>query len=142
MTPYQIKLVKSSWAIVGKIDPVTVGGLFYNRVFEIAPEARNMFHKPIEEQSRKLLVTLSFIISKLDRLDEIVSEVVKLAKRHINYGVKPAHYAIVGEALLWTLEKGLTEQWNDELKQAWTDCYTILSNAMIEAAEYTELDAA
>jgi hemoglobin-like flavoprotein len=142
MTPHQINLVKSSWKTVCTLDPVAVGGLFYNRVFEIAPEAKAMFRQPMAEQSRKLLATLSFIINKLDKLDDIVAEVIKLAKRHVNYGVKPEHYAIVGEALLWTLEKGLGTNWNNELMQAWGECYGLLSTAMINAAEYTELDAA
>jgi hemoglobin-like flavoprotein len=45
--------------------------------------------------------------------------------------VQADHYTIVGEALLWTLEKGLAENWNEETKSAWIECYTILSNAMI-----------
>jgi len=142
MTFQQINLVKSSWQIVSTLDPVTVGDLFYNYVFEIAPAAKAMFRQPMDEQSKKLMATLGFIISKLDKLEDIVSEVVKLSKRHVQYGVKPGHYAIVGEALLWTLEKGLGENWNDELEQAWAACYNILSNAMINASEYTELDAA
>src|SRR5438045_1456759 len=103
MTPHQINLIKSSWKTVCTLDPVTVGGLFYNRVFEIAPAVKAMFRQPMDEQSKKLFATLSFVISKLDKLDDIVAEVIKLAKRHVNYGVKPAHYAIVGQALLWTL---------------------------------------
>jgi nitric oxide dioxygenase len=142
MTQHQINLVKSSWQLVSTLPPETVGSLFYNRVFEIAPEARSMFQQPMAEQSKKLLATLGFIIAKLDHLDDIVSEVVKLAKRHIAYGVMPVHYTVVGEALLWTLEKGLTTSWNDDLKLAWTDCYHLLSTAMIDAAEYTEKGAA
>jgi hemoglobin-like flavoprotein len=142
MTTHQINLIKSSWRVVTTIDPVTVGGLFYNRLFEIAPAVKPMFNQSISEQSKKLLATLGFVISKLDKLEDIIEEVVKLARRHVPYGVKPAHYAVVGDALLWTLEKGLGENWNEELKQAWTDCYAILSTAMINAAEYTELDEA
>jgi hemoglobin-like flavoprotein len=142
MTFHQINLIKSSWVLVGTIEPEVVGKIFYDRLFELSPEVRPMFRQPLAEQSKKLLATLSFVISKLDKLDDILHEVVKLAKRHVNYGVKPGHYAVVGDALLWTLETGLGENWNEELKQAWTDCYVILSTAMINAAEYTERDAA
>jgi nitric oxide dioxygenase len=142
MTPHQIRLIKSSWALVGAIDPIVVGQLFYNRLFELAPEVRPMFQNSIPEQSKKLLATLSYVVSKLERLENIVDEVAKLSQRHVNYGVKKEHYAIVGSALLWTLEKGLGENWNSELKQAWTDCYVTLSTAMIEAAEYPKSHAA
>ncbi|HET6769984.1 MAG TPA: globin domain-containing protein, partial [Chitinophagaceae bacterium] len=124
------------------IDPVTVGGLFYNRLFEIAPQLKPMFRNPVPEQSKKLLAMMNYIISKLDKLDDILDEVAKLAKRHVNYGVRPDHYRIVGEALLWTLEKGLAENWNDEVKEAWTNCYQVLSSAMINASEWAEQHAA
>ena len=128
--------------MVATIDPVTVGGLFYNRLFEIAPQLKHMFRNPMPEQSKKLLAMINYVISKLNKLEDILDEVAKLARRHVSYGVKPDHYTIVGEALLWTLEKGLADNWNSEVKEAWTDCYQILSSAMINAAEYREQHAA
>jgi hemoglobin-like flavoprotein len=132
----QIKIVKESFALVAKIPAETVGELFYNRLFEIAPEVKSMFgNANMEEQSRKLIGMLAYVINKLEKLDAIIEEVGKLAKRHINYGVKPSHYKPVGEALLWTLEKGLSTNWNNELSSAWTLCYGTLSGAMIAACE-------
>jgi len=142
MTNKQIDLVKTSWAIVTTIDPVTVGGLFYNRLFEIAPQLKPMFRNPMPEQSKKLLAMINYVISKLDKLEDIVHEVAKLAKRHVSYGVKPDHYRVVGDALLWTLEKGLSENWNSEVKEAWSNCYQVLSSAMMNASEWTEQHAA
>jgi hemoglobin-like flavoprotein len=42
---------------------------------------------------------------------------------------------MVGEALLWTLEKGLGNDWNLEVKKAWLACYDMISETMISAAE-------
>lgn len=134
MTTYHINLVKKSWSLVAAIDMEIVGGLFYNRLFEIAPEVKPMFNRtPIAEQSKKLLSMLGYIVSKLDKLDDILDEVRKLAKRHSHYGVKEEHYTAVAIALLWTLEQGLGVHWNAALKAAWTEVYTILSSAMIAA---------
>jgi hemoglobin-like flavoprotein len=139
MTTNTIDLVKNSWALVAKIDMETVGGLFYNKLFEIAPEVKPMFSRSVmPEQSKKLLGMLSYVISKLDRLDDILDEVKKLALRHNVYGVKAAHYTAVGTALLWTLEQGLDTYWNNELEVAWTEVYTVLSGAMISFSK-TEL---
>jgi hemoglobin-like flavoprotein len=134
MTQKQIELVKSSWSLVTTIDPVVVGDLFYNRLFEIAPQVKHMFRNPMPEQSKKLIAMIGYVIAKLDKLEDIIGEVGKLAQRHNAYGVKPEHYTVVGSALIWTLEKGLGEYWNEEVKDAWIKCYTILSNAMIAAA--------
>jgi hemoglobin-like flavoprotein len=142
MTQKQIELVKSSWSQVMTIDPAVVGGLFYNRLFEIAPQVKHMFRSPIPEQSKKLLTMINYVIIKLDKLDDIIGEVGKLAQRHTSYGVKPEHYIIVGDALIWTLEQGLGENWNEDVKTAWIGCYTILSSAMIGAASNEEKEAA
>jgi len=140
MTTKQIELVKNSWQMVAAIDAQTVGSLFYNRLFEIAPEVKPMFSRTTTaEQSKKLLAMLGYVISKLDNIGEIIDEVKKLAQRHVHYGVKDEHYTAVGRALLWTLEKGLGNGWNDELKSAWTSCYTMLAEAMMQAANQTEM---
>jgi len=57
-----------------------------------------------------------------------------LGKRHAGYGVKPAHFPIVGAALLNTLQKGLGDEFTPELRQAWTEAYAALSGMMKEAA--------
>ena len=41
-----------------------------------------------------------------------------LGKRHVPYGVLPAHYDVVGQALLATLEGGLGAEWNDQVRRA------------------------
>ena len=48
-------------------------------------------------------------VGGLNSLDKIIPAVKALGARHSGYGVTGAHYAIVGEALLWTLERGLGE---------------------------------
>lgn len=136
MTTKNIELVKNSWTLVAAMDMETVGALFYNRLFEIAPEVKPMFSKTtMPEQSKKLLTMLSYVIAKLDKLEDIIDEVAKLAQRHRSYGVKAEQYTAVGAALLWTLEQGLAANWNEELKAAWTEVYIVLSGAMINAGE-------
>ena len=136
MTSHQINLVKNSWVLVAQIDKETVGSLFYNRLFEIAPEVKPMFSRTtMPEQSKKLLTMLSYIINKLDKLDDIIDEVKKLAQRHVHYGVKDEHYIAVGSALLYTLEAGLGNNWTSDLKLAWISCYVLLSGAMIDASK-------
>ena len=140
MTPEQIKLVKESWHQISKLDAALIGSLFYNRLFTIAPHTERLFKSPLPEQSKKLVVMIGYIISKLDRLTDIKEEVGRLAARHVHYGVSAFHYIQVGEALLWTLQQGLKDQWTKEIKQAWITCYNTLSSAMIQAANYAEAE--
>ncbi|MGZ5924548.1 MAG: globin family protein, partial [Rhizomicrobium sp.] len=108
--------------------------LFYERLFEIAPEVKQMFPSDMTEQRKKLMVTLAYVVTGLDKLDAILPAASALAKKHVDYGVKPSHYAPVGAALLWTLEKGLGAAWTPGLASAWTNAYATLSGFMIKEA--------
>lgn len=116
------------------IDPAVVGDTFYSKLFLENPSLRKMFPKNMELQYGKLLDMLNLIVIRLDRLDELNDEIVALAKRHIKYGVRPGHYRLIGNALIWTLRQGLGRDWNEEINEAWTRCYAILSETMISAA--------
>ena len=133
MTPAQIKLVQDSFA---KVAPISdqAAALFYGRLFEIAPEVTPLFKGNLAEQGRKLMATLAVVVNGLANLDSILPAASALARRHVGYGVKPGHYAPVGEALLWTLERGLGADWTPELAAAWTAAYTTLSGYMVGEA--------
>ena len=131
MTNNQINLVKKTWMIFQKIDPVLVGDVFYEKLFTDRPSFRLMFKKSKQEQSKKLVEMLNYIVSHLDALDGVGHEIRELAVRHTQYGVEPTHYQSLGTALLWTLQQGLGSDWNEEVKEAWSSCYCMLSDAMI-----------
>jgi nitric oxide dioxygenase len=56
-----------------------------------------------------------------------------LGARHAGYGVEEEHYATVGAALLWTLDKGLGAEFTPAVREAWTTTYSLLANTMIDA---------
>ncbi len=134
LTANQIKLVEDSWDFV-ILNTEQAGVIFYDRLFQLAPEFRAYFKEDIKSQSRKLIALISFAVHKLNSLEEIVSDVQALGVRHNAYRVKDTDYAIVGEALLWTLEKALGNKWDAATQEAWIKVYTVLSKTMIEAAK-------
>ena len=133
MTPEDVEQVQSTFE---KVRPISqeAAGMFYGRLFEIAPEVKPLFKGDMAEQGRKLMATLAVVIGSLHSLQTILPAVSTLAKKHVEYGVKPGHYAAVGAALLWTLERGLGTGWTPETAKAWTNAYTTLSNFMIGEA--------
>ena len=137
MTEVQVALVKQTWSFFRKLDPVLVGDVFYGKLFVLAPELKNLFHTPHEEQSKKIVDMLSLIVGHLHQLDQLDEEISQLGKRHVGYGVKAHHYKTVGTALLWTLQHGLGRDWNEQVKDAWEACFTILSDSMIKASGYS-----
>ena len=133
MTPAQVTVIQDSFA---KVVPISeqAAAMFYGRLFEIAPEVKPLFRGDMTEQGRKLMATLAVVVSGLGDLAAILPAASALARRHVDFGVKPAHYAPVGAALLWTLERGLGPHWTPALADAWAAAYATLSDFMIAEA--------
>jgi len=133
MTPEQIDIVQESFA---KVVPIkeAAAGIFYDRLFEIAPETKAYFKGDMSEQGMKLMTTLGVVVNGLKDLDKVVPVAQELAVRHVDYGVKPEDYDSVGAALLFTLGKGLGDGFTPEVEDAWTTAYTTLAGVMTGAA--------
>lgn len=133
LTAQQIELVQASWEKVVPIQE-TAAELFYGRLFEIAPEVKPLFKGDMKSQGRKLMTMLNTAVRSLNDLEKIVPAVQDSGRRHVGYGVKDEHYDKVAEALLWTLDQGLGEDFTSEVQEAWVAVYTLLATVMKEAA--------
>ncbi|HEX9468343.1 MAG TPA: globin family protein [Bradyrhizobium sp.] len=133
MTPDQVKLVQQSFS---KVVPISdqAAVIFYDRLFEIAPQVKPMFTADMAVQRGKLMAMLAAVVKGLGNLESILPAASALAIRHVSYGAKAEHYPVVGAALLWTLEKGLGDAWTPEVADAWTAAYGTLSGFMISEA--------
>jgi hemoglobin-like flavoprotein len=134
MTPDQIKLVQETFKSVLPIAP-QAADLFYGRLFEIVPDVRGLFPTDLTTQKGKLMAMIGTAVVNLHQVEKIVPAVQDLGRRHVTYGVKDAHYKPVGEALIWTLEKGLGPAFTEPVKEAWIAAYATLATVMSEAAE-------
>ena len=133
MTPEQVQIIRLTFAQVMQ-RKMEVGRLFYDRLFTIAPDTRSMFKGNMEEQARKLMETLALAIGTLQDASALSGILEGLAKRHVGYGVHDEHYDKVGEALLWTLQRGLGDAFTPSVKDAWTTLYGTVANTMKQSA--------
>jgi hemoglobin-like flavoprotein len=140
MTSKQIELVQQSWSLVQPISK-EAGLIFYRHLFETAPQIRHLFKEDITEQSAKLMRMLTYIVSRLTRLEDILPDIDHLAASHNRYGAQPEHYAVVGDCLIKTLRDGLGTAWNSELQEAWITVFTLLKDAMIQAQQKHRMSA-
>ena len=121
------------------------------RIFELAPQVHGMFRfaKDFEPGSEELYQSERFmkhatgVISTVNTavemlgpdLDPLMDVLHELGKQHAQYGALPAHYAVVGRALIDTLQTAMGDKFTNEVKTAWARVYDILSTSMIEGAE-------
>ena len=133
MTPTEVADVQKSFAMVAPIAD-QAGMMFYERLFVLDPSLRPMFAEDLTEQSKKLMHVLAVAANGLNHPEALVPVVQALGAKHVDYGVKAQHYDTVGQALIWTLEKGLAGAFTPQVKSAWLSAYTLLSSIMKDAA--------
>lgn len=133
MTPDQIELVQQSFA---KVEPIAgqAADLFYDRLFEMAPSIRPLFADDMTKQKAMLMSVLANAVTNLHRPETIIPTVEALGRRHVGYGAKPEHYELVGASLLWTLQQGLGDDFDQTTREAWAAAYSLLADVMKTAA--------
>ncbi|MEL7086794.1 MAG: globin family protein [Cyanobacteria bacterium P01_A01_bin.3] len=137
-----VELLESSFE---KIKPygTSFTESFYSNLFESAPEAKPLFaNTDIKEQQKKLLASLVLVVENLRKGDVLGSTLRGLGARHVQYGALPAHYPIVGGALLQTFEQYLGDDWTPDVKQAWVDAYGAVTELMLDGADYSSEEVA
>src|SRR5260370_3240706 len=131
MTPDQVTLVHQTFAqVVPGADKAAE--TFYRQLFDVATAVKPLFRGDMTEQRHKLMATLAVVVRGLSDLPSILPAASALAKRHVDYGAKPEHYPVVGEALLWTLARALGPRWTPEGALAWTAAYTPLPDSLLQ----------
>ena len=134
MTPRQIQLVETSFQqIAANADEAA--DVFYERLFSVSPEVRPLFSPDLTEQKKKLMQTLEVAVTNLHNFQALRATIHEMGRRHAGYGVKVPHYALVGGALIWTLQKMLGPNFTPEMRAAWTEIYTTLASAMTVSEE-------
>jgi hemoglobin-like flavoprotein len=129
----QQELVQTTFARLAVMPEVT-GALFYERLFAANPSFRPLFKNDMRIQGIKLMTMLTMVVYNLPEPGQVLPAIRDLAARHAEYGVKLADYGAMREALLWTLEQALGEDFTSTVLDAWTVCYDELAGEMKAAA--------
>jgi hemoglobin-like flavoprotein len=133
MTPEQVDLIQKSFDALWPVRR-RLAELFYNRFFELAPDARALFPQDISRQHIKFMDMIAAIVGALDKRQIFQSIISYSGRQHAQFGVKRAHFVAFGEALIWGLEQQFGAAFTPELKQAWITLYEAVQNDMIRAA--------
>jgi methyl-accepting chemotaxis protein len=134
MNPESVHHVRQSWALV---EPITAQAaeLFYGHLFAADPAVKSLFKGDMKAQGQRLMQMIGVAVNKLDAPEVLIPALQGLGRRHVPYGVRPAHYPVVGAALLKTLEQGLGAAYTPAVHAAWAEVYGVMAQVMIEAAE-------
>jgi hemoglobin-like flavoprotein len=146
-----IEAVDVSWNCIRAIPnyEAVAGEILFRKIFELAPSALGMYSfgahfvdddglysSPLFLRHAKGVVQmLDAAIQMLGPDMEPLSQILRnLGAKHTHYGVLPPHYAIVGQALLYTLETALGDKWTPQVQSGWEGIYQFVSTTMMEGA--------
>jgi hemoglobin-like flavoprotein len=128
-----VRLVRDSWAQVAPHGAVAAT-LFYEQLFALDGKLQHLFRSPPSVQGGRLMQMLDLALAGLDRPETLVPVLRRLGERHVGYGVDERHYALVGQALLTTLQTALGPAFTAPVRDAWCEVYAFVSAQMMEAA--------
>ncbi len=131
MDSRQISIVKESF---DKIKPnlSKVSRVFYDRLFELNPELRELFKSDMRVQRKKFVKILTLIVENLHDAKIVGAKIKELAWKHVEYSVKPEDYTTFGEALIFAISAALGDDSTKATKEAWKNSYQTLMEIMLK----------
>jgi NAD(P)H-flavin reductase/hemoglobin-like flavoprotein len=127
------RLLKESWTLVEEQQD-RLAGYFYARIFLHHPQVRDLFPVTMDVQRARLLGAIVTAIQNLDDPERFEEYLRSLGRDHRKFYVEPAHYDVVGRALMESLRMFAGEQWSIEYDQAWSDAYAVIAKKMLGGA--------
>ncbi|MEM6972712.1 MAG: globin domain-containing protein [Pseudomonadota bacterium] len=133
LTPDEAALVDRSFA---KLLPISglAAELFHARLAQTAPSVQAAFTAGTTVSDETAMHWLGVIVTRLDKPEALETELRDIAGRLVARGLTPADYDRAGEALLWTVEMGLGDAFDDATRDAWSKAYALMSEVMVRSA--------
>jgi nitric oxide dioxygenase len=129
MDSITIRHLRESVALL-PMEDLAPGDEFYRRLFELAPEVRQMFKGDMGLQVKKFSDMLAWVITHLEHPEELSRELRALGARHRDYGVEIDQYAPLGSALMWMFQHSLADRFTSEMEESWLEAYAFISSEM------------
>uniref|UniRef100_A0A7S3L8Z0 Globin domain-containing protein n=1 Tax=Amphora coffeiformis TaxID=265554 RepID=A0A7S3L8Z0_9STRA len=120
------------------------GMLLYEHLFTLHPEVAKLFglpgnNIPEMKQSKRFVMQAKYMIQMLDTSlqmlgpdIELLTEINhELGERHVKYGVTPAMYRFMGEAIIFTMKEMLGDKFDADMQKAWEVVYAELSGDIL-----------
>lgn len=130
MTEEQKIIIRQSWEKV-KPGAKQIGRSLYDKLFVGLPHVRHMFDEDINQQACKLAAVVSFVVTKLHRLEDIFPDLRNIGAKHAHYHIPLAWYDVVGQCLIDTIKEESDASWDGTTEEAWVRLYSILKEQVL-----------
>jgi hemoglobin-like flavoprotein len=139
-SPEVIAAVSASCRAVAD-RPVRLAEVFYEHLFDIAPQLRSMFAADMTEQMQRMSDTLLGAIARLGSFEtaQLEAALRRLGADHrIRHGVEDEQYRYVGHALTRAVRDVAGLGYSGALSSSWIAVYQYLAGHMTAGAREAE----
>ena len=132
-----IEIIKSTVPVL-KEHGLDITTHFYKIMFANNPEVKGFFNMDKQasgEQPTALAMTVLAAAQNIDNLEALLPAVKKIGKRHVEVGILPEHYPIIGKNLLTAIKDVLGDAATDEIIEAWGKAYGVIAEIFIQVEQ-------
>jgi NAD(P)H-flavin reductase len=110
---------------------------FYDRWFAVDPSVRDLFPVDLDGQRAAFAHAMDWVYGELvaQRARAPVAFLAQLGRDHRKYGVAPAHYDTLRQALHWALRTQLIDGWTGAVDDATRQSLNLITGVMRGAAD-------
>ncbi|MBR7835242.1 hypothetical protein KDL01_18355 [Actinospica durhamensis] len=137
-TPFDPRLLQESFALV-EAEADKLASHFYALLFLEDPALRDLFPPMMDAHRDRLITALITLVHRAHDVEGMEEYVRQLGRDHRRFGVRPEHYAVVGQCLLSTLRRFAGPRWTAEMDGCWYAAFHQVAAIMVEAANQAAL---
>lgn len=138
-TPFDPRLLQRSFALV-ETEADKLASHFYALLFLEDPALRDLFPPMMDAHRDRLITALITLVHQAHDTEEMDEYIRQLGRDHRRFGVRPEHYAVVGQCLLSTLRRFAGPRWTAEMDGCWRAAFQRVAAIMVEAANEAALE--
>ena len=138
-TPFDPRLLQESFALV-EAEADKLASHFYALLFLEDPALRDLFPPMMDAHRDRLITALITLVHQAHDSEAMDEYVRQLGRDHRRFGVRPEHYAVVGQCLLSTLRRFAGPRWTAEMDGCWYAAFHRVAALMVEAANQAALE--
>ena len=128
MTAQDIQIIQQLWSRIAPQQEVAAE-LFYKRLFYLDPSIKAHIGQQWQQAGQHYMTLLDGVIRHLSQPTLLPLHLQALKDHHSAYRISSRRYYCVTQALIWTLETTLLEEFDQAIRDALRDIYHQLANA-------------
>ncbi|AXI78738.1 globin domain-containing protein [Peterkaempfera bronchialis] len=126
-------VLRDSFAVVERRAD-HVAKYFYAHLFTHNPGVRALFPDDMADQRDRLFAALTQLVLRLENPEQLTAYLGALGRDHRKFEALEGHYPAVGASLIAALRHFSGSAWTPEVEKTWSEAYSVISQAMIDAA--------